>query len=116
MDNTLMSADGAALKIDDVARLYGIRPQPTDDIGIASGRHETDVLAILLVRDGQSEAPRQVAGLGFGHVAQRKAQILKLIARRCEQKVALVAIGVGGANQRARSIAGTPGRDIMAGS
>ena len=51
----------------------------------------------------------------LGHVAERKAQIVELLARGREQEIALVAIGIGGADQRPRSI-GEPARgDIMAG-
>ena len=82
----------------------GIRPQPADDVGIAPGRHEADVLAVLLVGDVKAEAPRQFARLRLGHVAERKAQIIELLARGREQEIALVAIGVGGADQRARSV------------
>ena len=76
MNDTLMTADDAAFEIDDIAGLYGVRPQPADDVGIAPGGHEADVLAVLLVGDRQSEAPRQLAGLRLGHVAERKAQIV----------------------------------------
>ena len=105
MNDALMPADGAAGEIDDVAGLDGIRPQAADDVGVAPGRHEADVLAVLLVGDGETEAPRQFARLRLGHIAQRKAQKIELLARGREQEIALVAIGVGGASKRARSIA-----------
>ena len=105
MNDALMPADDAAVEVDDIAGLDRIRPQPADDVGIASGRHEADVLAVLLVGDRETEASRQFARLRLGHVAERKAQIVELLARGREQEIALVAIGVGGADQRARSIA-----------
>ena len=116
MNDALMPADDLAVEIDDVARLDRVRPQPADDIGIASGRHEADILAVLLVGNRQSEAARQFAGLRLGHVAQRKAQIIELFARGREQEIALVAIGVGGADQRPRSVGHAARCDIMAGS
>src|SRR5262249_44042391 len=48
MRNALMMAEHAATEIDDVAGLHRIRPQPADDIGVAPGRHEADVLAVML--------------------------------------------------------------------
>ena len=115
MNDALMPADDVAVEIDDVAGLDRIRPQPADDVGIAPGRHEADVLAVLLVRDLEAEAPRQFARLRLGHVAERKAQIIELLARGREQEIALVAIGVGGADQRARSVAEPARGDIMSG-
>src|SRR6202023_2495770 len=105
MNDALMPADNAAVEVDDVAGFDGIRPQPADDVGIAPGRHEADILAVLLVRDAQAEAPRQFARLRLGHIAQRKAQIVELLARGREQEITLVAIGIRGASKRARSIA-----------
>ena len=115
MNDALMLADHAAVEIDDIAGQNRIRPQPADDVGVASGRHEADVLAVLLVGDVEAEAPRQFAGLRLGHVAERKAQIIELLARGREQEIALVAIGIGGADQRARSVAEPARGDIMSG-
>src|SRR5258705_12055582 len=103
MNDALMPADGAAVEIDDIAGLNGIGPQAADDVGIAPGGHEADVLAVLLVGDVETKTPRQFAGLRLGQVAQRKAQKVELLAGGREQKVALVAIGIGGAKQRART-------------
>ena len=63
----------------------------------------------------ETEAPRQFAGLRLGHVAERKAQIIELLARGREQEIALVAIGIGGADQRARSVGHAARGDIMPG-
>src|SRR5436309_3209173 len=65
--DALMVADRAAVEIDDVAGLHRIRPQPADDVGVTPGRHETDVLAVLLVGDFEIEAPRHFARLRLGH-------------------------------------------------
>src|SRR5260370_31096199 len=116
MNDALVPADGAAVEIDDIARQKRVRPQPADDVGIASRRHEADVLAVMLVRHCEAEAPRQFARLLLGHVAQWKAQIVELLARRREQEITLVAIGVGGADQRARPVGLRTRSDIMAGS
>src|ERR1700733_1335474 len=48
MDDALVPADNAAIEVDDVAGLDGVRPQAADDVGVASRRHEADVLAVLL--------------------------------------------------------------------
>ena len=110
-----MPAEHAAVEIDDVAGLDRVRPQAADDVGVAAGRHEADVLAVLLVGDLETEATRQFARLGLGHVAERKAQVIELLARGREQEIALVAIGIGGADQRARSVGEAARGDIMAG-
>src|SRR5450755_4352942 len=115
MNDALMPADNPAVEVDDVAGLDGIRPQPADDVGITPGRHEADILAVLLVRHAQAETPRQFARLRLGHVAERKAQKIELLARGREQEIALVAIGIGGADQRPRSIAQAARGYIMSG-
>src|SRR6202000_2011459 len=68
MRDALMAADDMAVEVDDVAGLHRVRPQPPDDVGIAPGRHEADVLAVMLVGDRKPEAPRPLAGLCLGHV------------------------------------------------
>ena len=63
----------------------------------------------------ESKPPRQFARLRLGHVAERETQKIELLARGGEQEIALVAIGVRGADQRARAV-GQPARgDIMTG-
>ena len=51
MDDAVMTAQHAALQINDIAGFSGGRPQPFDDFGVAAGRHEADILAIVLVGD-----------------------------------------------------------------
>src|SRR4051812_34246910 len=104
MRDAVMFADGSAVEIDDIAGLKRIRLQPADDVGVAPGRHEADVLAVLLVGDRQSKTPRQFAGLWLGHVAEGKAQEIELLASGRKQEIALVAVGVGRTHQRTRSV------------
>jgi len=115
MNDALMRPDDAAVEVDDIAGLDRIRPQSSNDVGIAPGRHEADVLAVVLVGDREIEAPCQFARLLFGHVAERKAQIIELLAGGGEQEIALVAIGVGSTMQRARTVGERARSDIMAG-
>src|SRR5437016_4061329 len=115
MRDALMAAEHAAGEIADVAGLHRIRAQPADDVGVAAGRHEADVLAVLLVGDLEAKAARELAHLGLGHVAKRKAQIIQLLARGGEQEIALVAIGIGRAYQRARAVSKPARRDIVSG-
>ena len=89
--------------------------QPLDHVGIVPGRHEADVLAVRLVGDRQAEAARQLAGLRLGEVAERKAQQIDLLARGGEQKIALVALGLAGAEERAAAARQRPRGDVMAG-
>ena len=101
MDDAVVAAEHAAVEVDDLARLGGARPQPLDHVGIVPARHEADVLAVRLVGDRQAEAARQVARLRLGPIAERKAQEIELRARGGEQEIALVALGLAGAIERA---------------
>ncbi len=103
------------VEIDDVAGLGGARLEPLDHLGVAAGRHEADVLAVVLVGDRQLEPARQLAGLGLGLVAERKAQELELLGRGGEQKVALVALLLAGAIERAAAARQRPRGDVVAG-
>ena len=69
-----MAAQHLAVEIDDLARFRGARLQALDHVGIVAGRHEADVLAVVLVGDGEAEAARQFARLGLAALAERKAQ------------------------------------------
>src|SRR5882757_2880041 len=100
MNDALVLADDMAVEIDDLPRRNRGRLQAPDAIGIASARNETDVLAVLLVCDLEAETPRQGAYLQLGHVAERKAQIVELLARGREQEISRIAMGIGGAQQR----------------
>src|SRR5579863_341309 len=99
MNDALMGPDDVTVEVDNVAGQKRIRSQAADHIGVAAARYEADVLAVMLVGDLEAEAARQFARLGLGHIAERKAQILKLLARGRKQEVALVAIAVRGANE-----------------
>jgi len=87
-----MPAEHAARKVDDIAGCGRAGLQPLDHLGVASRRHEADVLAVLLVGDRQAEAVRCGACFGLRQGAERKAHEVELVARRREQEVALVAV------------------------
>src|SRR5205085_5088613 len=115
MDDAGVPAEHAAGFVHDVARLSGAGSQALDNVAIAPGGDEADVLAVLLLRDGKTEAARKLARLRFGHVAQRKAQELELLPGGGKQEIALVAVGVAGAIKRPVPTGQAPGRDIMGG-
>src|SRR5882672_1407903 len=71
VNDALVPADYMAVEIDDVAGLDRARLQAADDIGVAPGRHEADVLAVLLVGDLEAKTPCQFARLRLGHVTER---------------------------------------------
>src|SRR5262249_58248312 len=71
MDDAGMSAQHAAVEIDDVARLGRARLEPLDHLRIAARRHEADVLAVVLVGDREVEPARKLPRLGLGLVAER---------------------------------------------
>ena len=91
------------------------RPQPLDHVGVAAAGHEADVLAVGLVGDGKPEAPRQLARLRLGALAERKAQELELLARGGEQEVALVALRLARAIKRAAAARQRARGDVVAG-
>ena len=114
MNDSVVAAEHLSVEIDDVTLRGGARLQPLDDVGIAPARHEADVLAVLLVGDREAELARQLARLRLGQVAERKTYILELLAGGGEQEIALVAILIARAMQRAAAGNGARG-DIMSG-
>ena len=86
-----------------------------DHLGIAPGRNEADVLAVLLVGDRQAESAGQLAGLRLAALAERKPQGIKLLGRGREQEIALVALAVAGAVERAAAARQPARSHVMAG-
>src|SRR5262245_29635213 len=91
MDDAGVPAEPAAVEIDDVAGLGRAWLEPLDHLGVAAGRHEADVLTVMLVGDRKPELACELAGLRLGLVAEGKAQRSELLARGGEQKIALIA-------------------------
>ena len=91
------------------------RLQPFDHIGVAAGRHKADVLAVVLVGDRQAELAGELARLGLAEIAKREPQEIKLRVSGAEQKVALVALLLLGAIERAGAAGHHPRRDVMSG-
>ncbi len=89
--------EDAAFEVDDVAAARGIRPEPFDQVGVATGRNEADVLAVGLFGDRQAEMAREVARFRLGQFAQGKAQQVELRPRRGEEEVALIAVALSSA-------------------
>ena len=101
VDDAVVAAEHAAVDVDDVAGLAGAGLEPLDDVGVVPVGHEADVLAVVLVGDGEAELARRRAGLGLGHGAERKAQEVELLARGGEQEIALVALEIDRPIERA---------------
>ena len=92
------------------------RLQPLDHVGVAAGRHEADVLAVVLVGDREAEArARARASRALVMLAERKAQQVELLARGGEQEIALVALLLAGAVERAAAVGQRARRDVVAG-
>src|SRR6185312_13868933 len=100
IDDTAVMAEHIAAQIDDFAGLGRARLQPLDHIRIMPARHKADVLAVMLVRDRKTKAAGKLTRLRLAALAERKAQQFKLLARRAEQEVALVALLLARAIQR----------------
>src|SRR5262249_5395257 len=115
MDDAGMSAQHAAVEMDDVARLGRAGLEPLDHLGVAARRHEADVLAVVLVGDREAEPARQLARLRLGLVAEREAQHLELIARGGKEEIALIALLLARTIERAAAIRERPRGDVMSG-
>src|SRR5262245_53580150 len=114
-NDAVVAAEHLAIEIDDVARLGRARPQALDHFGVAAGRHEADILAVVLVRDRKTELASELASLGLAALTERKAQHVELLARGREQEIALVALRIARAIERA-SAAGERARgDVVPG-
>ena len=110
-----VAAEHAAVDMDDVAGLGGARQQPLDHLAVVAGGDEADVLAVGLVGDGEAEFVRERAHLRLRQAAEREAQHRELLARRREEEIALVALGIGGAVERPAALPVVVGDDIVAG-
>src|SRR5437660_7701685 len=115
VDDALMAAQHAARQVDDIARRPGVRPQTLDDIGIAAGRNETDVLAVLLLGDRKTKFARKLAHPRLRKAAKRETQHFELLARRGEQEVALVALTLFGAMERVTTVSAEHIAHVVAG-
>ena len=79
MDDPIVVTQHLALEIDDLARSAAPgRSFSTTDGNFHWAR--TDILAFRLVGDFQAIAPRQVARLGLGQIAERKTQVIECSA------------------------------------
>ena len=88
-------------EIDDLAGFRRARLQSLDHLRVITGRHEADVLAVVLIGNRQPELARQFARLGLAALAEREAQQVELLACGAEQEIALVALFLAGAIERA---------------
>src|SRR5476649_2246504 len=110
-----MRAQYLAVEIDDIAGFRRARLEPLDDVDVVPGRHEADVLAVMLVGDRQPELAGKLARLGLGALAEGKAEHVELLARGAEQEIALVALFLARAKQPASAAGELPRRDVVAG-
>ena len=94
-----MRPQNSARQIDDLPRQCRFGAQLENHIGITSAGHETDILAVRLLRHRQIEPLGQDAGFVLAHSAERKAQIIELLARCRKQEIALILAVIGGAMQ-----------------
>src|SRR5262249_44601886 len=57
MNDAVMVSEHAAVQVDDVAGSGGAGTQPLDHVGIATAWHETNILTVLLIGDGETKTP-----------------------------------------------------------
>ena len=94
-----MAAEHAPAFVDDLARPGRARRKMVDHTRIIAVGHEADVLAVRLFRDSESKVRGQRTHARLLHPAERKAQHFQLGGRRAEEKIALVALDIGGTMQ-----------------
>ena len=114
VDDAVVAAEHRTVHVHDLARPDGARLQLLHDVAVAALGNEADVLAVVLVGDGKTQLARQRARLVLGEVAEREAQEIELVLRRGEKEIALVAVEVGRAEQRAAAADGARAH-VMAG-
>ena len=78
MGDPPVTPEDTPARIDDVAGLAGLGPQPGHQRGVGALRHKADVLAVGLLGDRQREIPPQGAGFVLGEAPQWKAQEAEL--------------------------------------
>src|SRR5262245_5995329 len=69
----------------------------------------------MLVGNRKPETAREFARFMLGHIAEWKAQEIKLLAGRREQEIALVALSVAGAIHCAAAIGKATGGNVVSG-
>ncbi len=115
VDDAVVAAEHAPVDVDDVAGLGGTGLQPLDEVGVAPVGNEADVLAVVLVGDGEAEVARRRARLRLGHGTQREAQEVELLLGGGEQEVALVAVEIDRPVERPMTVATGPAHHVVAG-
>ena len=80
MDHALMFAQHLSVEVHNLTRRGSFGSQPLDQPGIVAVGNEADVLAVGLVRHNQSCLLGELAGFALGQVAERKAEVVELVA------------------------------------
>src|SRR5690606_30280451 len=114
MHDAVVAAERTPVNMDNIARIGRFGLQLGDNVRIFALRHEADVLAILLLGDGQAHFLRDFAHLGLRQMTEREAQIINLLLRGGEKEIALVAIRVDRTIKRAMRAIGAAA-NIVAG-
>src|SRR5262249_2603038 len=86
-----------------------------DNVAIAPRGNEADVLAVVLVGNGETEPAGKLAGLRLGHIAERKAQEVELLARGGKQEIALIALRLARLIKRPAAAGQRPRDHVVAG-
>src|SRR5439155_11436512 len=70
------------------------------EVLVVAARHETNLLRIRLLREGESVVARQFANLGLSHFSKRKEGTAELFLGESEQEICLVLGSVSGTLQQ----------------
>ena len=83
----------------------------TKGVAIVTAGHEADLLALRLVGGREAEAPRDLADLRLGQLAEREPGVLELVLAQAVQEVGLVLVRVASPSEPRPSV----GTDVAAG-
>ncbi len=114
MHDAFMTPQNTAIDMYDIARGRCFRLQLGNNVRIFALRHETNVLAILLLRNRQPHLFCNFADLRLRQMSKREAQIINLVLRGGKEEIALIAIRIDRTEHRAM-VAILAAADIMAG-
>src|SRR6202521_3274544 len=100
VNNAGVTAEEAAVEMDNVAGNRRAGDQALDHLAIVARWNEADVLAVGFFGVDEPIAAREFPHLRLRHPSERKTQPHELLPGGCKQKIALVAVRVSGAIDR----------------
>ena len=114
-DDACVPPEHPAVDMHDLPRPDRLGLQLLDQVRISTLRHEADVLAVALVGDSEPEIAGNRPRRLLREVAQRKTQEVQLLPGRGEEEIALVALKIDRAEERAPTVDGAGAHVVTGG-